>query len=87
METGPLFQTVPKGKNILRGKFVFDDKRDDTGKVVRLKARFVAMGYTQRYGEDYFETYAKCRGDKKFTDHVVCSGTRTLPILWNHWGR
>src|SRR6185437_11526887 len=50
--------SVPRGKNILRGKFVFDDKRDDTGKIVRFKARFVAMGFTQRYGEDYFETYA-----------------------------
>jgi len=49
---------VPVGKNILRGKFVFDDKRDQTGKVVRFKARFVAMGYTQRFREDYFETFA-----------------------------
>ena len=51
-ELVPITQ-VPKGKNILRGKFVFDDKRGEDGKIARFKARFVAMGYTQKYGVDY----------------------------------
>ena len=50
--------SVPRGKNILRGKFVFDDKRGENGKIIRFKARFVAMGFTQVYGSDYFETFA-----------------------------
>jgi hypothetical protein len=57
---------VPKGKNILRGKFVFDDKRDTLGKLVRFKARFVAMGFTQKEGMDFFETYAGVVNTKTF---------------------
>jgi len=50
--------SVPRGKNILRGKWVFDDKRDERGRLVKYKARFVAKGYTQQYGEDYEDTFA-----------------------------
>jgi hypothetical protein len=50
--------SVPQGKNILRGKFVFDDKRGENGKILKFKARFVAMGFTQKHGSDYFETFA-----------------------------
>jgi hypothetical protein len=58
--------TVPKGKNILRGKFVFDDKRGEDGKVARFKARFVAMGFTQVEGVDYGETFAAVVISKSF---------------------
>ena len=37
-------------KNILRGKWVFDDKRGEDGKLLKYKARFVAMGNTQKKG-------------------------------------
>ena len=49
---------LPRGKNILRGKWVFTDKRDERGKIVKFKARFVAMGFTQKFGEDFSETFA-----------------------------
>ena len=57
---------VPQGKNILRGKLVFADKRGEDGKVVRFKARFVAMGFTQAYGTDYKETFAGVVVSKTF---------------------
>ena len=44
---------VPPGKNILRGKWVFDDKRGEDGRVLKFKARFVAIGFTQEYGIDF----------------------------------
>jgi hypothetical protein len=57
---------VPKGKNILRGKMVFDDKRGEDGKVIRFKGRFVAMGFTQQHGVDYGETFAGVVISKSF---------------------
>ena len=51
-------KTVPFGSNILRGKWIFDDKRGEDGKILKFKARFVDMGCTQKYGVDYDETFA-----------------------------
>ena len=60
---------IPKGKNILKGKWVFDDKRDEKGKIAKFKARFVAMGFMQKKGIDFDETFAGCSW-KKFSDYV-----------------
>jgi len=62
---------VPKGKNILRGKFVFDDKRGVDGKIVKFKARFVAMGFTEQKGVDYSETFAGVMITKSFRIMLV----------------
>jgi hypothetical protein len=39
-------------------KWVFRNKQDQDGMVVRNKARLVAQGYTQVEGLDFGETYA-----------------------------
>jgi len=49
---------VPRGLRPLKGKLVCKRKRDDTGKVVRYKVRYVAKGFAQRYGIDYDKTTA-----------------------------
>jgi hypothetical protein len=49
---------LPKGKRPLKGKLVCKRKRDDTGKVVRYKVRYVAKGFAQRAGIDYDKTTA-----------------------------
>jgi hypothetical protein len=59
-------EKVPFGKNILRGKWLFTDKRGEDGKVLKFKARFVAMGNTQKYGIDYEETFAGVVVSKSF---------------------
>ena len=49
---------VPRGQRPLKGKLVCKRKRDDSGKVVRYKVRYVAKGYAQQYGIDYDKTTA-----------------------------
>jgi hypothetical protein len=49
---------VPRGQRPLRGKLVCKRKRDDAGNIVRYKVRYVAKGYTQRFGIDYDKTTA-----------------------------
>ena len=48
----------PKGHNVIETKWVFRNKQDQDGIVVRNKARLVAQGYTQVEGLDFGETYA-----------------------------
>jgi hypothetical protein len=44
---------IPRGQRPLKGKLVCKRKRDDTGRIVRYKVRYVAKGYAQRYGVDF----------------------------------
>jgi hypothetical protein len=42
----------------IRGKWVFKVKRSSTGVITRYKARFVAKGFTQKYGKDFSDIYS-----------------------------
>ncbi|GKD11095.1 retrovirus-related pol polyprotein from transposon TNT 1-94, partial [Tanacetum coccineum] len=46
------------GKTIIGSKWVFRNKRDETGIVIKNKARLVDQGYNQQEGIDYDETFA-----------------------------
>jgi hypothetical protein len=48
----------PSDHNVIGTKWVFHNKQDQDGIVVRNKARLVAQGYTQIGGFDFGETYA-----------------------------
>ena len=48
----------PTNKVVIGVKWVFRNKLDEQGKVVRNKARLVAKGYSQQEGIDFTETYA-----------------------------
>lgn len=48
----------PSDGSIIETKWVFKNKKDEDGKVVRNKACLAAQGYDQQEGIDYDETYA-----------------------------
>ena len=48
----------PKRHNVIETKWVFRNKQDQDGIIVRNKARLVAQGYTQVEGLNFGETYA-----------------------------
>ncbi|GKB09638.1 retrovirus-related pol polyprotein from transposon TNT 1-94 [Tanacetum coccineum] len=49
---------LPNGKRAIGTKWVFKNKKDERGIVIRNKARLVAQGYTQEERIDYDEVFA-----------------------------
>ncbi|GKE81215.1 ribonuclease H-like domain-containing protein [Tanacetum coccineum] len=49
---------LPNGKKAIGSKWVFRNKKDEKGIVIRNKARLVAQEYTQEEGIDYDEVFA-----------------------------
>jgi hypothetical protein len=48
----------PEDKNVIGSKWVFKNKMNEKGQVVRNKARLVCKGYAQVEGQDFDETFA-----------------------------
>lgn len=50
--------SLPKGTNIIKVKWVFKIKTDETGAITKYKARITPKGYMQKEGVDFFEVFA-----------------------------
>nr|GEX15808.1 Gag-Pol polyprotein [Tanacetum cinerariifolium] len=48
----------PDGKSVIKTKWIFKNKKDESSLVIRNKERLVAVGYSQQEGIDYDETFA-----------------------------
>ncbi|MCH82973.1 copia-type pol polyprotein [Trifolium medium] len=59
-ERNCVWELVPKPKDnlVIGTKWVFRNKLDENGVIIRNKARLVAKGYNQQEGIDFDETYA-----------------------------
>nr|GFA51556.1 retrovirus-related Pol polyprotein from transposon TNT 1-94 [Tanacetum cinerariifolium] len=48
----------PEGKTIIKIKWIFKNKKDESSLVIRNKARLIAVGYSQQEEINYDETFA-----------------------------
>ena len=59
-ERNEVWELVPKpnDQSVIGTKWVYRNKMDENGIIIRNKARLVAQGYNQQEGVDYEETFA-----------------------------
>lgn len=49
-------ENLSSGKKCIACKLIYKIKRNPNGSIDKFKARLIIKGYSQRKGEDYFET-------------------------------
>ncbi|GKE88279.1 putative ribonuclease H-like domain-containing protein, partial [Tanacetum coccineum] len=82
---------LPKGKHAIRTKWVFRNKKDERGIVVRTMARLVAQGYTHKEEINYDEVFAPVAKIKAIRGGVSVSTSignseLLLPVLlYYYW--
>nr|GFC45998.1 copia protein [Tanacetum cinerariifolium] len=52
-----VWRLVPRPDSVIKTKWIFKNKKDESSLVIRNKARLVAVGYSQQEGIDYDETF------------------------------
>lgn len=71
---------LPESRTAVGSKWVFKRKQDQEGNTIQYKARLVAQGYSQKYGEDYDEVFAPVTRSSTFRLLLSVSGRRKLQV-------
>ncbi|CAI7927902.1 unnamed protein product [Closterium sp. NIES-54] len=74
-------EVPPPGANIVDGMWIFRVKRPP-GSPRAIKARYVAQGFSQQEGVDYFQTFSPT---SKMTTLRPALGDLAAPPTWLHW--
>ena len=74
---------LPEGKTAIGCKWVYKAKTDEHGVVTRYKARLVAQGYSQKYGEDYDEVFAPVAKSTTLRALLTIAGREKMIV--NHY--
>jgi len=56
----------PSDNNVIGTKWIFKNKSDEHGTVIRNKARLIGQGYTQIEGVDFDENFARLLASSPF---------------------
>nr|GEZ33690.1 hypothetical protein [Tanacetum cinerariifolium] len=76
----------PEGKTIIKTKWIFKNKKDESSLVIRNKARLVAVGYSQQEEEVYFGQppgfVSKQYPDHEYALDKALYGLKQAPRAW-----
>lgn len=71
---------LPKNKRAIGCKWVYKLKRDESGHVCTYKARLVAQGFSQKFGEDYDEVFAPVARSATFRILMSVAGVNNYHV-------
>jgi hypothetical protein len=71
---------LPDGHKAIGGKWIFKRKVDEHGNVNCYKARYVAQGFSQIYGEDYDEVFAPVAKQTTLRTLLAVVGKRRMQV-------
>ncbi|GJW49657.1 retrovirus-related pol polyprotein from transposon TNT 1-94 [Tanacetum coccineum] len=74
------FVNKPFGKNVIKLKWLWKNKKDEDQTVIRNKARLVAKGYAQEEGIDFEESFALVARLEAFQIFVAYAALKSFPI-------
>lgn len=72
--------TRPANRNVIKGRWVFKVKLNVDGSIAKFKARYVAKGYSQVEGVDFFETFSPTGKPASFRVFVAMAASKGWDI-------